>query len=156
MPRGDAGHPGRRAGRHFKSKMCLEFFSLKNHLSFGLRFIALRKCSKLGSLDMSQNQSAISSRFSSQNSSHNFSIAFPPRSSATCPSPSGPPQRAARCVSAAPRSHSTPPRKAERTGVGTVTTPCVPTVEERDLCIRDGIQSYLFQAQHHLTYSAKN
>ena len=45
---------------------------LKNHLSFGLRFLTLRKCSKMDSLDMSQNQNGISSRFSSQNSSQNL------------------------------------------------------------------------------------
>ena len=38
-------------------------FSLKNHLSFGLRFPTLRKRSKMGSLDMSQNQNRISGRF---------------------------------------------------------------------------------------------
>ena len=35
-------------------------FGLKNHLSFGLRFPTLRKNSKMGSLDMSQNQNGIS------------------------------------------------------------------------------------------------
>ena len=47
-------------------------FGLKNHLSFGLRFPTLRKCSKMGSLDTSQNKNRISIRFSSQNSSQIF------------------------------------------------------------------------------------
>ena len=38
-------------------------FCLKNHLSFGLRFPTLITSSKMGSLDMSQNQNGISSRF---------------------------------------------------------------------------------------------
>ena len=46
-------------------------FSLKNHLSFGMRFPSLRKSSRMGSLDMSQNQNGISSHFSSRNSSQN-------------------------------------------------------------------------------------
>ena len=48
-------------------------FGLKNHLNFGLRFHTQRKCSKMVSLDMSQNQNGISIRFSSQNSSQNVS-----------------------------------------------------------------------------------
>ena len=53
-------------------------FGLKNNLSFGLRFPTLRNCSKMGSLDMSQNPNGISIRFSSQNSSQNKSIESPP------------------------------------------------------------------------------
>ena len=47
-------------------------FGSKNHLSFDLRFPTLRKHSKMGSLDMSQNQNGISICFSSRNSSQNF------------------------------------------------------------------------------------
>ena len=41
-------------------------FSLKNHFSFGLRFPALIKSSKIGSLDRSQNQNGISSHSSNK------------------------------------------------------------------------------------------
>ena len=47
-------------------------FNRKVGLRFGLRFPTLRKRSKIGSLDMSQNQNRISSHFSSQNSRQFF------------------------------------------------------------------------------------
>ena len=49
-----------RAGWQFNWFFLLEF-SLKNNLSFGLRFPKLIKSSKIGSLDMSLNQNRISS-----------------------------------------------------------------------------------------------
>ena len=45
-------------------------FGLKNHSRFCLTFHTLRKCSQMGSLDMSQNQNGISICFSSQNFSY--------------------------------------------------------------------------------------
>ena len=59
---------GRQSNRNFFGLS----YSLKNHLSFGLRFPTLIKSSKIGSLDISQNQNGISSRFTSQNSSQKF------------------------------------------------------------------------------------
>ena len=56
------------AGRQFNFGLS---FGLKNHLSFTWRFPTLRKCSKMGSLDTSENTNGISSRFSNQNSSQN-------------------------------------------------------------------------------------
>ena len=50
-------------------KLWLQFWLEKKHLSFGLRFPTLGKCSKIGSLDISRHQNGISIRFSSQNSS---------------------------------------------------------------------------------------
>ena len=38
-------------------------FGFKSGFSFGLRFPTIRKCSKMGSLDMSQNLNGISSHF---------------------------------------------------------------------------------------------
>ena len=58
-------------GWQFNRKQFVLSFSLKNHLSFGLRFPPLIISSKMGSLDISHNQNWISSRFSSQNSSQN-------------------------------------------------------------------------------------
>ena len=60
------------AGAQFNRQNFGLSFGLKNHLSFGLRFPTLRKCSKMGSLDMSRNQNGISIRFSSRNSSQTF------------------------------------------------------------------------------------
>ena len=47
----------------------IEKIGLNFGLNFGMRFPTPRKSSKIGSLDMSQNQYGISSPFSSQNSS---------------------------------------------------------------------------------------
>ena len=55
------------AGTQFNRNIFGLSFGLKNHLSFGLRFSNMRKCSKMGSSDTSQNQNGISIRFSSQN-----------------------------------------------------------------------------------------
>ena len=60
------------AGRQFNRIFFGFSYSLKNHFSFGLKFPTLIKSSKIGSLDISQNQNGISSRFTSQNSSQKF------------------------------------------------------------------------------------
>ena len=59
-------------GTQFNRKHFGLSFGLKKLLSSGLRFSTLRKCSKMCSLDMSQNQNGISIRFSSWNSSQFF------------------------------------------------------------------------------------
>ena len=61
-------HRVRTPGRRFNIKK----FGSKNHLSFGLRFPTLRKCSKMGSLYMSRNKNGISIPFSRRNSSQHF------------------------------------------------------------------------------------
>ena len=60
---------GEEAGGQFNRKSFGLSFGLKNGLGFGLRFPVLRKSSKMGSLDISQNQNGTSIRFSSRNSS---------------------------------------------------------------------------------------
>ena len=61
--------PPHQPGWQFNSKKFGLSFSLKNHLSFGLRFPKLIESSNMGSLDMSIIQNGISCCFSSQNSS---------------------------------------------------------------------------------------
>ena len=50
-------------GWQFNRKIFGLSFGLKNNLSFDLRFPTLEKSSKMGGLDMSQNQNGISNRF---------------------------------------------------------------------------------------------
>ena len=56
VPDGGEGRKRQHPGAQFNRKLFGLSFGLKNHLSFGLRFPTIRKCSKMGSLDMSQSQ----------------------------------------------------------------------------------------------------